>query len=93
MRKLNFIIAIICYLGFVNTIFAQSVSVSFTRGFFGRVGSNPQQADNIINLTTLQITKVSFVQSDSDVMADLPFKVMIYQELLFCIPVLGLRTP
>jgi len=65
-RKIKFVIVVLIYIGTANTTFAQSVSVSFTKGFFGRVGNNAQKADNIINLTTLQITKVSFVQSDSD---------------------------
>ncbi|OYW80466.1 MAG: hypothetical protein B7Z27_03770 [Sphingobacteriia bacterium 32-37-4] len=56
----------ICILLTSKSLIAQNqLSVPFTYGAIGTVGTNPQQANNITNFQTLQISKAYFIQNSA----------------------------
>ena len=70
MKKFSFSIKILSFLTCLlifgtHQLDAQTVSLAFLKGYIGTQGSNTNQADNIKNLSTIGISKVSFGQSYS----------------------------
>ena len=59
---------------FLTTLHAQTgeVSVPFSEGFIGIIGTNPQDATNIKTFTTLGIAKAFFVQQSSSGIFEIP---------------------
>jgi hypothetical protein len=62
----RYLVAICIFLFLTQKVQSQiEVSVPFNDGFIGAVGSNAQQANSIQRFSTLPISKISFVQSES----------------------------
>ncbi len=61
-KRITILVVILFFSASMKQLSAQSVSLTFSKGYLGTQGSNTNQADNIKNLSTLGIARVSFGQ-------------------------------
>ena len=57
---------IVFFLCFCAELSAQKLSLVFTDGYIGTMGTNPQKNESIKSFATIGISRVTFEQDDSD---------------------------
>ena len=65
IKRISILVLILILSASLKQLSAQTVSLAFSKGYLGTQGTNTNKANNVKNLSTLGISRVSFGQSYS----------------------------